>query len=97
MSLEADKATEEAFPTEIFLPAYHFDQSTLHIEVSGGRWTVDSQEVGDGKIQMLKWWHGVGEQNIVVRGTVRTHSTSGGAEDDFGYLEQYKRSFCAVM
>lgn len=97
MSLDADKPVAEDYPTEVYLPEYHFGQNVINVEVSGGKWTVGSDEVDGGTMQILRWWHGVGEQNITVKGVKRQKGMENGSEEEVGYLEQYRRSLCVVM
>lgn len=96
MSLEASKPVAEEFPTEIYLPEYHFGRTATNVEVSGGKWTVDIDGVGGGTVQVLRWWHGVGEQNITIKG-VKRQGMDLGSDEDVGYLEQYRRSLCSIM
>lgn len=97
MEVEAEQSTQEAYPTEVFLPAYHFNRDTLEVQVSGGKWKVDSKIVDGGTIQSLKWWHAAGKHKISVKGEVRSLTISKAPTDEVGYFEQYRRSFCAVM
>jgi Glycoside hydrolase family 5 C-terminal domain len=97
LSLVAKKAIAEEHPTEIYLPEYHFEQNAINVAVSGGKWTVGSDEFDGGTMQILRWWHGVGEQNITVKGVVRRQGLDAGSEEEIGYMEQYRRSLCTVM
>ncbi len=91
----ASAATEQA-PTEIFLPAFHFPRDKAQVEVSGGKWSisVDGQE---GAIQVLRWWHGNGDNTMTVRGLIRRQAVALGNEEDDGYLEQCQQSRCNIM
>ncbi|KAF2770936.1 putative glycosyl hydrolase [Teratosphaeria nubilosa] len=78
LNLTSPTPTDQAFPTEIFLPEFHFPQSgqQTSVEVSGGKWeirVVDASGTGkEGSMQQrLRWWHGVGEQRVVVKGVRR--------------------------
>jgi Glycoside hydrolase family 5 C-terminal domain len=97
MSLDASQPLAEAHPTELFLPEYHFGRNAMNVEVSGGRWTVDIDEVDGGTMQVLRWWHAVGEQNITVKGIRQRQGLGSGQDEEVGYLEQYRRSLCSVM
>lgn len=97
MSLDASKPVAEEYPTEIYLPEYHFGQNTINIEVSGGKWTLDVEEFEGGTIQILRWWHGVGEQSITVKGVSKQQRMDSDPDEEVGYLEQYRRSLCSVM
>ena len=49
-------------------------------------------------MQMMKWWHGAGEQSITVKGVKRKVGTYNDEEEDGegGYLETMREN-CAVM
>ena len=97
MSLDASQPVAEAHPTEIFLPEFHFGQGATNVEVSGGKWTIDVDEVDGGTMQVLRWWNAGGEQNITVKGVGRRQGMESGDDEEIGYLEQYRRSLCSVM
>lgn len=97
MSIDASKPVAEESPTEIYLPEYHFCREATNVEVSGGKWTVDIDEFDGGVLQVLRWWHGVGQQSITVTGVRQRQATDIGSDDDVGYLEQYTRDLCSVM
>lgn len=42
-------------------------------------------------MQMLRWWHGAGEQKIVVKGVKRKMQAALEPDEDIGYLEQCRR------
>jgi Glycoside hydrolase family 5 C-terminal domain len=98
LSLTAPTPTLETAPTEIFLPDFHFPRSETGVEVSGGKWTISSEDWKGVDVQVLRWWHGEGEQDIRVIGVKRkaTYTTVGG-EDDEGYLDQCQQSTCSMM
>lgn len=98
LTLTCDKpATEDAF-TEVFLPEFHFPREGSEVEVSGGKWTISvDDDVEGGLIQKLKWWHGLGEQRLTVKGVKRKQGTAVGREEEEGYLEQCQQSRCAIM
>lgn len=98
LELEAKQATDVESPTEILLPRLHFPTGAAEVEVSGGKFEIRNDEAGR---QCLKWWHGVGEQKLVVKGVKRKLSgnVKGEEEDDGSYLEAYWKmgKNCAVM
>lgn len=93
----ATTAAEEDAPTEIFLPEYHFPRTQTAVEVSGGKWSIDIDDVDGGTIQRLRWWHGEGEQTMTIRGVKRRQGMALSTEDEEGYLQQCQKSTCAVM
>ena len=102
LSLESDQPTSEDKPTEIFLPEYHFAATQTKIQASGGKWTISTDDVDtSGTVQILRWWHGEGEQNIKVEGVKRRQGMYMDREferEDVGYLDQCKDvTKCAVM
>lgn len=97
MTLDASTPVAEEYPTEIFLPEYHFEPTETTVEVSSGKWTLDIDRSDGHAMQVLRWWHGVGEESITVKGVKRQTGTDMGSDEDIGYLEQYRRSLCAVM
>ncbi|KAH0543322.1 endo-1,4-beta-glucanase [Glutinoglossum americanum] len=97
LSLTAPTPTQEATPTEIFLPDFHFPRGETAVDVSGGKWTISSGDVGGGvDMQKLRWWHGEGEQDIKITGVKRRAAMAVGGEED-GYLDQCQQSTCALM
>jgi hypothetical protein len=100
LELSSKTATEEAIPTEIFLPEFHFPRENISVEVSGGKWTVsiDEAECGLGLIQRLRWWHAAGDQKITVKGVKRRIGMAiGKEEEEEGYLEQCRQTSCSIM
>jgi hypothetical protein len=110
LTLTATSATDKDFPTEVFLPAYHFPQSPgkTTVEVSGGKWEIGVVPVGDtaagptgASRQLLRWWHAEGEQKLVVHGVKRRRGQVGeanvkeGEGDGAGYVETLFRMFGA--
>jgi hypothetical protein len=103
LTLAAASATDKDFPTEVFLPAYHFPQSPgkTTVEVSGGKWEIGVVPVGDcgASRQVLRWWHAEGEQKLVVHGVKRRRGQVGeasaeeGEGDGPGYVESLFRMF----
>lgn len=98
LNLEADKATAEDKPTEVFLPEFHFPKDRCVIEVSGGKWSISTDEEDGGLIQKLRWWHQEGEQFIKVKGIPPSENIIGREEED-GYLDQCAQqgSNCSIM
>ncbi|KAI9772083.1 MAG: hypothetical protein M1840_001371 [Geoglossum simile] len=98
LSLTAQTPTPETTPTEIFLPDFHFPRGETGVEVSGGKWTISSEDRKGVDVQVLRWWHGEGEQDIRVIGVKRKATcTTVDGEDDEGYLDQCQQSTCLVM
>lgn len=101
-SLVASQATKEDVPTEIFLPEFHFPPEKTNVEVSGGRWRIDVLDVDGEGMQVMKWWHGAGEQSMTVKGVKRKPGTWGvedAADAEAGYLDTMRSSVesCTVM
>jgi hypothetical protein len=96
-TLSAKESTPEETPTEIYLPEFHFPQTHSEIEVSGGKWAIETEDVDDGTIQKLKWWHGAGEQKITAKGVKHKQGTIVVSEEEMGYLEQCTKNGCRVM
>lgn len=74
---DAVATSDDEPPTEVFLPEIHFPSEQVQVEVSSGQWRIVEEESGGGevgasaRVQVLKWWHGEGEQEVVVRGMKR--------------------------
>jgi hypothetical protein len=104
-TLNSPSPTPQEFPTEVFLPNFHFPTQQTQVEVSGGKWTIGLREtdgIDGAEQQVLRWWHGEGEQKITVKGAKRPRGagTTGLEKDDVdGYLKQYLEmgKQCAVM
>jgi hypothetical protein len=97
LSLTAPTPTQEATPTEIFLSDFHFPRGETGVDVSGGKWTISSDDVGGGAdMQKLRWWHAEGEQDIKVTGMSGKAAAIGGDEEE-GYLDQCQQSTCTLM
>ncbi|KAK0880602.1 hypothetical protein LTR87_005566 [Friedmanniomyces endolithicus] len=110
LTLSAPSPTPTEYPTVIFLPAFHFPPGSgqTSVEVSGGKWEVRSEEVGEGsdggEQQVLRWWCGEGEQRITVKGVRRkvgptADGGEGGEEEEEGYFDAYWQMGrnCSVM
>jgi hypothetical protein len=96
-TLSASSSTREDAPTTIFLPEFHFPADQTTVEVSGGKWTISSEETNGAVQQTLRWWHAEGEQNMTVKGVVRKQGGALSTEEDEGYLKQCQKQACAVM
>ena len=97
LSLETQKPVEEDAPTIVFLPEYHFPRTQTRVEVSGGKWSIDMENVEGGSLQTFRWWHEQGSQELTIRGIKRKQGAPVGAEEDEGYYEQCRRGGCIVM
>lgn len=97
LRLHAHKAGSEETPTEIFLPEFHFPKDKCDVEVSGGKWTISTDDEDGGMIQKLRWWHMEGEQFIKVKGVQRRQNMRLGKEEEEGYLDQCQQTKCTVM
>ena len=98
MSLTAKAATAFDAPTEIYLPEVHFPKRNTVITASGGRWEIGYQEIQTVKFQLLRWWHGEGEQNVKIEGLKRQDGLFlRPSEEDISYLEQCQRGQCVLM
>jgi hypothetical protein len=90
-TLDAETPTSDDTATEIFLPDFHFPPTNTSVEVSGGKWRIEADDVGGETMQMLRWWHGAGEQKITVKGVKRKMQAALEPDEDIGYLEQCRR------
>jgi hypothetical protein len=102
LQLISPSSTPADYPTEIFLPAFHFPRDHTAVEVSGGKWEIRTEEIVEGAAQqVLKWWHGEGEQKLTVKGVRRKRGQvdAGAEEDGEGYMEAYWQmgKNCVVM
>lgn len=88
LALSAPSSTREDAPTIVYLPEFHFPSGQTSAEVSGGKWTISSEETNGAARQMLRWWHAEGEQTMTVKGAVRKQGAALGVEEDEGYLQQ---------
>lgn len=95
-------ADNNTFPTEIFLPQYHFPSEEIDIKVSSGKWSISFEngfegDNGTAGFQILRWWHGSGKQNLIVKGARRQVSSTV-REDEEGYFAQCSQATqCGVM
>nr|POE96961.1 putative glycosyl hydrolase [Quercus suber] len=53
LALSATGATPHETPTEIFLPDFHFPRGQTSVEVTGGKWTIQVDEVIEGSPQQI--------------------------------------------
>jgi len=103
LNLTAPSPTAQDYPTEVFLPAFHFPQSNQRttVEVSGGKWEIRIVESVEGAPQQIfRWWHGEGEQHCTIKGLRRKRGQVLEEETvDEGYLEQFLPMVknCSVM
>ena len=95
--LSAPSPTAEEYPTVCYLPEFHFPSGQTNVEVSGGKWTITSEETNGALQQTLKWWHAEGDQTMTVKGVVRKPGSALGTDEDEGYLQQCQRQNCVVM
>lgn len=98
LCLSSSSATKQEAPTEIALPEFHFPQKDTSVEVSGGKWAISTEDIGQASLQILRWWHAEGEQKITVQGVKRKAGAIVDAEDE-GYVEQCQQQSgkCNVM
>lgn len=96
LALESQTAATEEVPTEVFLPEFHFPRDNTKVEVSSGKWSISVDNVNGELIQMLRWQHGAGKQNIIING-VQRQGMALGQEEGEGYYEQCKQSRCDLM
>lgn len=97
LKLQSPESTTEDKPTEIFLPEFHFPKDKSTIEVSGGKWSISTDDSDGGMIQKLRWWHNDGVHELKVTGVQRRQNMALGKEEEEGYMEQCQQSKCAVM
>ena len=97
LSLSAPSSTAEDVPTVCYLPEFHFPSGQTTVEVSGGKWTISSEEDSGAIRQLLRWWHNEGDQSMTVKGVVRKAGSVLGTEEDEGYLQQCQKQNCLVM
>ncbi|KAI1007109.1 Glucosylceramidase [Podosphaera aphanis] len=99
LRVQAPEPTDEGLPTEIFLPAFHFPKDHCDIEVSNGKWEIVTDgDKKSGTIQILRWWHVGGEQNIKITGVEqRLRNTASSGENEQGYFENCQQNKCSFM
>ena len=96
-TLTATEPTKQEAPTEIFLPDYHFPPTGTTVDVSGGKWTIDADDVDGETMQMLRWWHGEGEQTITVKGLKRRMQDALEPDEEIGYFAQCRRMLTRML
>ncbi|KAL9528160.1 Glucosylceramidase [Sphaerulina musiva] len=106
LDLTSPSSTPPDYPTEVFLPEFHFPQGSparTVVETSGGKWEMRIVEDVDGaRQQVFKWWHGEGEQKLKVTGVKRARGKIEGVTKDApedSYLQAYWEmgKNCSVM
>ncbi|KAK4549065.1 hypothetical protein LTR36_007521 [Oleoguttula mirabilis] len=98
--LTSPTPTPQEYPTIIFLPEFHFPQGQTSVEASGGKWEVRIDEDVEGAPQqVLRWWHGEGEQKVTVKGVKRKRGTLQPRDEDEGMMDAYWQmgKNCSVM
>ena len=74
LQLNSDGDSKLEAATEIFLPDYHFPPDFTEIEISGGKWKLETKSTQLGPYHILKWWHPEGEQSLKVTGSLHQES-----------------------
>jgi hypothetical protein len=99
MKLQSKQSAPEDTPTEIFLPEFHFPKDKCRVEVTGGKWSISTDDSDGGMIQKLRWWHGEGDHEMKVTGVQRRQNMALGKEEEEGYMDQCQQtsSKCALM
>jgi hypothetical protein len=104
LELTAPSSTPADYPTEIFIPEFHFPHNNgqVHLEISGGKWEIRIVEDVEGaRQQVLRWWHGEGEQKLKITGVRRKRGQI--ADSDSAGEESYLQAYwemgknCTVM
>jgi hypothetical protein len=95
LSLSAPNSTPDDAPTVVYLPEFHFPNPT--VEISGGKWSIASEEHKGAVQQILKWWHAEGDQSMTVKGVVRKQGGALSTDEDEGYLRQCQKQACVIM
>jgi hypothetical protein len=104
LELTAPSSTPADYPTEIFIPEFHFPHNNgqVHVEISGGKWEIRIVEDVEGaRQQVLRWWHGEGEQKLKITGVRRKRGQI--ADSDSAGEESYLQAYwemgknCTVM
>jgi len=89
MTITAKREAGTEAPTVVFLPEFHFPKDACVVEVSSGKWEISSDEDETALLQRLRWWHGEGEQTLIVTGVARKVNGDGVvATEEAGYYEQ---------
>jgi len=104
LNLAASSSTPAEFPTEVSLPEYHFPQlnNATSVEVSGGKWEIRMIGEEGAERQVLRWWHGEGEQKLKISGVKRKRGQVG-SNDESAPEDSYWSAYwevgknCTVM
>lgn len=95
LHLTSPTSTAEDSPTQVFLPEWHFPESAMVVDVSGGKWSVSVDQHGS---RVLSWWHAGGEQSLEVKGrSVLKGLREDGEVEEGGFVERCSEKGCAVM
>ncbi|KAL8912239.1 MAG: hypothetical protein Q9171_002694 [Xanthocarpia ochracea] len=98
LALECKDAATEEVSTEVFLPAYHFPNDDIVVEVSSGIWNISIDDADGSMVQVLRWQHDEGKQSMTVKGVKRRQGASVGREEEApGYLQSCWQSGCVIM
>ncbi|KAF2130156.1 glycoside hydrolase family 5 protein [Dothidotthia symphoricarpi CBS 119687] len=95
LNLTAPSSTPQDHPTVIYLPIFHFPETS--VEASGGNWTITSEISNGTEQQIMRWWHAEGDQTLSVKGVVRKPGNPVGTDEEEGYLKQCQKNSCIVM
>ena len=98
LSLVSDSATPGEAPTLVYLPEVHFPRMQTEVSVSGGKWEIEQQQFRSGMLQVLKWWHAEGDQDIKVTGVKRKlQGAADATTEEEGYLDHCQQGTCITM
>jgi hypothetical protein len=103
LKVSAPKAADNAAPTIVYLPEFHFPRDESEVAISAGKWEISTDDDEGIMLQRLKWWHPEGEHELTVKGVIRKHNIVEGSAEEAGYLEQCQQSYgfnlnsCNVM
>lgn len=100
LEVSAKATAEDATPTIVFLPEFHFPKDISEVDASGGKWEISSDEEDGTMLQKLKWWNTKGKQQLRITGLVRKHNVPVGSAEEEGYLDQCREGYgwnCSVM
>lgn len=88
-------------PTVVFLPDFHYPKDVCVVDVTSGKWEIGAGDDEGAIVQRLRWWHGAGEQSLVITGLARKHNLiEGAAGEEIGYYEQCSQGAsnnCGIM
>ncbi len=103
LKVSANKAAEDAAPSIVYLPEFHFPRDKCEVAVTAGKWEIGTDDEEGTTLQRLKWWHPQGEHSLTVKGVIRKHNVVEGSAEDAGYLEQCQQGYgfslnnCSIM